>query len=48
MKYEKSFIDFFSKQNVFDTSDARRFLSRVGASDNYTRLMLYNLMLVNV
>ena len=44
MKYEKSFIDFFSKQNVFDTSDARRFLSQLGASDNYTRLMLHNMV----
>ena len=44
MKYEKLFIDFFSKQNVFDTSDARRFLSRVGASDNYTRLMLHKMV----
>ncbi|MCW6168959.1 MAG: type IV toxin-antitoxin system AbiEi family antitoxin domain-containing protein [Thermoplasmatales archaeon] len=44
MKYEKSFIDFFSKHNLFSMSDARRFLSRLGASESYIRLMLHNMV----
>jgi predicted transcriptional regulator of viral defense system len=44
MKYESAFIQFFEKQNMFVTDDARRFLSRLGASEGYIRLMLHNLV----
>lgn len=44
MKYESAFIKFFEKQNMFVTDDARRFLSRLGASEGYIRLMLHNLV----
>lgn len=44
MKYESAFIEFFAKQNMFVTDDARRFLSRIGASEAYIRLMLHNLV----
>jgi len=43
MKYEAVFADFFAKQLIFDINDARRFLSRLGASEAYIRLMLHNL-----
>ena len=44
MKYESAFIEFFEKQNIFVTDDARRFLSRLGAGESYIRLMLHNLV----
>ncbi len=44
MKYETAFTEFFSKQNLFTSSDARRFLSGLGASEAYIRLMLHNMV----
>ena len=44
MKYESPFIRFFERQNMFLTDDARRFLSGLGASEAYIRLMLHNLV----
>ena len=44
MKYESAFIEFFERQNIFVTDDARRFLSRLGAGEGYIRLMLHNLV----
>ena len=43
MKYENAFVEFFSKQDIFTTGDARRFLSRLGAGEPYIRVMLHNL-----
>ncbi len=44
MKYETYFIEFFSKQTMFTTNDARRFLVSQGAGEPYIRLMLHNLV----
>ncbi len=44
MKYEAAFAEFFSKQSMFTSDDARRFLIRLGASEAYIRLMLHNLV----
>ncbi len=44
MKYEASFIEFFSKQAMFTTNDARRFLIWLSAGESYIRLMLHNLV----
>lgn len=44
MKYETAFTEFFSKQNLFTSSDARRFLTGLGASEAYIRLMLHNMV----
>ena len=44
MKYETAFLQFFSKQNIFTTNDARRFLIGLGASEPYIRLLLHNMV----
>ncbi len=44
MRYEAPFVEFFSKQAIFTTDDARRFLIRLGAREPYIRLMLHNLV----
>ncbi|MHB8371668.1 MAG: type IV toxin-antitoxin system AbiEi family antitoxin domain-containing protein [Thermoplasmataceae archaeon] len=44
MKYEKTFIDYFSKQPYLTTGDAKRFLKKMGSSDEYTILFLHNLV----
>ena len=44
MKYERAFINFFSKQQIFNTNDARRFLAKLGAREAYVRLMLHNMV----
>jgi len=44
VKYEAAFEGYFTKQTLFNTDDARRFLSSIGASEGYIRLMLHNLV----
>ncbi len=44
MKYKASFVEFFSKQIMFTTGDARRFLIKLGADESYIRLMLHYLV----
>ena len=44
MKYEKVFTEFFSKQFIFEISDARRFLLKLGANEPYVRVMLHNMV----
>jgi predicted transcriptional regulator of viral defense system len=44
MKYEGPFVNFFSEKSIFTTGDARRFLSVLGASEVYTRLLLHNMI----
>ncbi|MEM0140274.1 MAG: hypothetical protein QXZ44_06680 [Ferroplasma sp.] len=44
MKYETAFIKFFKKQELFDSNDARRFLSSMGAGEAYIRLMLHKMV----
>ena len=44
MKYENAFLEFFSKQSMFTTNDARRFMVELGASEAYIRLMLHNMV----
>lgn len=42
MKYEKEFENYFSKENIFTLGDARRFLSKLGASEAYAKLFIHN------
>ena len=44
MKYENQFLEYFSKLQLFTTGDAKRYLSRLGASEGYSRLLLHNLV----
>jgi len=44
MKYKASFVEFFSKQSMFTTGDARRFLTKLGADESYIRFMLHYLV----
>ena len=44
MKYDAPFVEFFTKQTIFTTDDARRFLTRLGAGEAYIRLMLHNMV----
>ncbi len=43
MKYEKGFEDYFSKQEVFTTADAKRFIIHMGGVGQYARLFIHNL-----
>ena len=47
MKYEAAFEEYFTKQTLFNADDAKRFLSSLGASEGYIRLMLHNLVQAN-
>ncbi len=44
MKYEDSFIKYFSKQTVFTIGDAKRFMAHIGGSNQYTRVFLHNMV----
>jgi len=44
MKYEKLFIDYFSKQIVFTSKDAQRFLNSLGSTPEYSKLFMHNLV----
>lgn len=44
MKYKAAFIEFFTRQAIFTTEDARRFLTILGAGEAYVRLMLHNMV----
>ncbi len=43
MKYETAFKNAFSTMQLFAAGDARRFLTRMGASTGYVRLFLHNM-----
>jgi len=44
MKYEKAFIEYFSKLTLFSADDAYRFLSHYGSDYSYSRVFLHNLV----
>jgi predicted transcriptional regulator of viral defense system len=44
MKYEKDFIEYFSKLTLFSADDAYRFLSHYGSDYSYSRVFLHNLV----
>jgi predicted transcriptional regulator of viral defense system len=44
MKYEKDFIEYFSKLTLFSSDDADRFLSHYGSDYSYSRVFLHNLV----
>ena len=44
MKYEKPFIDYFSKQITFTSKDAHRFLHSLGSTPEYSKLFMHNLV----
>ncbi|MGC9037485.1 MAG: type IV toxin-antitoxin system AbiEi family antitoxin domain-containing protein [Candidatus Micrarchaeia archaeon] len=42
MKYEKEFENYFSKESIFTLNDAKRFMSKLGASEAYAKLFIHN------
>ncbi len=44
MKYERSFVEYFSKLPLFTAGDASRYLVKLGSSAEYSRLLLHNLV----
>ena len=47
MIYKKRFSEYFSRKPMFTSNEAERYLSRYGAAEGYSKLLLHNMVKKN-